>query len=58
MGPFSRGQKIKILQKLNQRDYCCNIIGFIFYAASRSKTDLHSKYIFNFVFGSFFKQDH
>ena len=22
------------------------------------KTDLHSKYIFNFVFGSFFDRDH
>ena len=28
------------------------------YAVSCAKTDLHSKYIFNFVFSSFFEQDH
>ena len=55
---FSRGQKVKNITKLNLRDYFCNILGFIFYAVSRAKTDLHSKYIFNFVFGSFFEQDH
>ena len=34
------------------------ILGFIFYGVSRAKTDLHNKYIFNFVFGWFFEQDH
>ena len=61
MGPpccFLEVKRSKILQKLNQRDFCCNILGFIFYAVSRAKTDFHSKYIFNFVFGSFFEQDH
>ena len=61
MGPpccFLKVKRSKILQKLNQRDYCCNILGFIFGAVSRAKTDFHSKYIFNFVFGSFFEQDH
>ena len=51
-------KRSKILQQLNQRDYCCNILGFIFYVDSCAKTDLHSKYLFNFVFGSFFEQDH
>ena len=35
-----------------------HILGFIFYGVSRAKTDLHNKYIFNFVFGWFFEQDH
>ena len=47
-----------MLQKLNKRYYICNILGFIFYGVSRAKTDLHSKYIFNFVFSSFFEQEH
>ena len=29
-----------MLQKLNNRDYFCNILGFIFYGVSRAKTDL------------------
>ena len=28
------------------------------YAVSCAKTDLHSNYIFNFVFSPFFEQDH
>ena len=56
---FSRGQKIKILQKFNNRDWFCLHSCFHFYGASRGKTDVHNKYgIFNFVFGSFFEQDH
>ena len=55
---FSRGQKIKMLQKLNRRDYFYNILGFFFYGVSRTKADLCSEYILNYVFGSFFKQDH
>ena len=55
---FSRGQKIKNITKMNKTDYFFNILGFIFYGVSRVKTDLHSKYICNFVFGSFFEQDH
>ena len=43
---FLEVKRSKILQKLNKRD------------VSRAKIDLHNKYIFNFVFGSFFEQDH
>ena len=52
---FSRDQKLKNITKFEQN--FCNILGFSFYGVSRAKTDLHSKYIFNFVFGSFFEQD-
>ena len=55
---FLEVKRSKILQKLNKRDCFCNILSLIFYGVSRAKTDLHSKYIFNFVFGSFFEQDH
>ena len=55
---FLEVKRSKILQKLNERGYCFNILGFIFYTVSRAKTDLHSKYTFNFVLGSFFEQDH
>ena len=55
---FLEVKRYKILQKLNKRDYFCNILGFFFYGVSRTKTDLHSEYIFNFVFGSFSEQDH
>ena len=34
------------------------ILGFIFYVASRTKTDLTINIRVNFVFGSFFEQDH
>ena len=53
---FSRDQKLKNITKFEQN--FCNILGFSFYGVSRAKTDLHSKYIFNFVFGSFYEQDH
>ena len=33
------------------------ILDFIFHGVSRAKADLSNKYIFNFVFGSFFEQD-
>ena len=55
---FLKVKSSKILQKLNKGDYFCNILGFSFYGVSCAKTDLHSKYISNFVFGSFFEQDH
>ena len=55
---FLEVKRYKILQKLNKRDYFCNILGSFFYGFSRTKIDLHSEYIFNFVFGSFFEQDH
>ena len=43
-----------------------NILGFIFYGVSREIASLHNKYkliytiniLFNFVFDSFFEQDH
>ena len=43
---FSRGQKIKNITKIEKKEAVC---------VSRGKIDLHSKYIFNFVFGSFFE---
>ena len=55
---FLEVKRWKILQKLNLRDYFCNIFGFIFHSVSRAKIDSHSKYIFNFVFGSFFERYH
>ena len=55
---FLEVKRSKILQKLNKRDYFSNILGFIFYGISHTKPDLSRKYIFNFVFGSFFEQDH
>ena len=55
---FSRSQKIKNITKIEQRDCFCNILSLIFSGVSRVKTDLHSKYIFNLVFGSFFEQNH
>ena len=42
---FSRGQKIKTLQKLNKETVLAYILGFVFYGVSRAKTDLHNKYI-------------
>ena len=51
-------KRSKILHKLNKRDCFCNILSLIFHGVSRAKTDLHSKYIFKFVFGTFFEQDH
>ena len=52
---FLEVKRLKILQKLNKRDCFCNILSLIFSGVSRVKTDLHSKYIFNLVFGSFFE---
>ena len=49
---FIEIKRSKILQKLNKRDCYCNILGLTFYGVC------HSKYIFNFVFGSVFEQDH
>ena len=60
MGPpcyFIDVKRSKILQKLNKRDCFFNIHHLIFYGVSCAKTDLHSKYISNFVSNSFFKQD-
>ena len=44
-------------QKLNKRVFAY-ILGFIFYGVSPAKTDLPNKHTINFVFGSFFEQDH
>ena len=55
---FLEVKRSKILQKLNKRYCFCNILSLIFYDVSCAKTDLHSKYIFKFMFGSFFEQDH
>ena len=35
----------KIVQKLNNRDCFIDILGLIFYGVSRTKTDLHNKYM-------------
>ena len=56
---LSRGQKIKKYYKSwTKETVFVYILDFIFYGVSRAKTDLRNKYIFNFVFGSFFEQDH
>ena len=55
---FLEVRRSKILLKLNKRDCFCNILGLVFYGVSHAKTDLRIKYIFNFLFGSFFEQDH
>ena len=55
---FLEVKRWKISQKLNLTDHFCNIFDFIFYAVSLAKTDLHSKYKFNFVFGSSFERNH
>ena len=41
----SRCQKIKNIQKLNNRDCFCLHSWFHFYCVSRAKTDLHNKYM-------------
>ena len=46
---FSRGQKVKNITNIELERL---------YAVSHAKTDLNSKYIFNFVFGLFLEQDH
>ena len=46
---FSRGQKVKNITNIELERL---------YAVSRAKTDLNSKYIFNFVFGLFLELDH
>ena len=54
MGPpcyFLEVKRSRILQKLNKGDCFCNNLGLIYYGISRTTTDLHSHYIFNFVFG-------
>ena len=43
---------------MNKKDCFCNILGSIFMAFHAQKLIFHSKYIFNFVFGTFFEQDH
>ena len=56
---FSRGQKNqKYYKNWTKETVFVYILGFIFYSVSGAKTDLHNKYILNFVFGSFFEQDH
>ena len=50
-------KRSKVLQKLNKRDRFCNFLSLTFYGVSLAKTDLLTKYIFKFVFGSFFEQD-
>ena len=55
---FSRGQKMKNITKIELERLFFNILGFILYAVSCTKTDSHSKYILNFVFGSFLERDH
>ena len=52
---FLEVKRSKVLQKLNKTDCFSNIFGFIFYDVSRAKIHLHSKYVFNFVFSSFFE---
>ena len=55
---FLEVKRSKILQKLNKSAVFVYILDFIFIAFLAQKNDLNNKYIFNFVFGSFFEQDH
>ena len=56
---FYRAQKIKNITKIENKETAfVYILGFIFYGVSHLKIDLHNKYTINFVFGSFFEQNH
>ena len=55
---FYRSKDEKYYKNWTKETVFVNILGFIFCGVSRAKTDLHNKYIFNFVLGSFFEQDH
>ena len=55
---FSNGQKVKNITKVKQNKLFYLHSWFHFYGVFRAKNDLHNKYIFNFVFGSFFEQYH
>ena len=46
---FIKRKYVKIRFKNRRPPYY--ILGFIFYGVSRTKTDLHNKYIVNFKFG-------
>ena len=49
----------KIVQKLNNRDCFIDILGFIFFMAFLAQKLIYTINVwFNFVFGSFFEQDH
>ena len=50
----SKDQKYYVTKVEQKKLY---IFYFNFYGVSHTKTDLHNKYIFNFVSGSFFEQD-
>ena len=56
----SRGQKIKNITKIEQKilPLFTFLFSFHFYGISRTKTDLHNKYMIYFVFGLFFEQNH
>ena len=41
----SRGQKIKNITKIQQKRLFVCILVFVYYRASRAKTDLHNKYM-------------
>ena len=54
---FSRGQKIKNITKIEQNKLFLFTFLVSFFGIFRANTDVHNKYIFNFVFGSFFEED-
>ena len=54
---YLEAKRSKILQILNKKDCFCNILSLIMTFLAK-KTDLYSKYIFKFAFGSVFEQDH
>ena len=55
----SRSQKIKNITKIEQkRLFLLTFLVSFFIGVSRSKTELHNKYMINFVSDSFFEQDH
>ena len=54
---FWRSKDLKYYKSWTKETVFVYILDFIFHGISRTKTDLHNKYIFNFEFGSFFEQD-
>ena len=55
---FSRGQEIKHCKNWTKETIFVIFLISFFYGVFCAKTDLHSNQIFNFVFDSFFEQDH
>ena len=55
---FSRGQNITNITKVEQRRLCLVTFSILFIMAFLTQKLTYNKYLFNFVFGSFFEEDH